>query len=62
MGVNLMELYHTMGWFAKGVVFVLAIMSIYSLTIVFTKAAQFIRSASMTRKFMPEFSRAIQEE
>ena len=62
MGVNLLELFHTMGWFAKGVVFVLGVMSIYSLTIVFTKAVMFSRSARVTRKFMPEFSRAIQEE
>jgi biopolymer transport protein ExbB/biopolymer transport protein TolQ len=51
-----------MGLFAKGVVIVMAIMSIYSLTIVFTKAVMFSRSAKATRKFMPEFSRAIQEE
>ena len=62
MGVNLMELFQTMGWFAKGVVFVLAAMSVWSLTIVFARATQFSRNARTTRKFMPEFSRAIQEE
>ena len=60
--MNLMHLWGQMGWFAKGVVIVMAIMSIYSLTIVFTKAVMFSRSAKATRKFMPEFSRAIQEE
>lgn len=62
MNLDLMHLWGQMGWFAKGVVFVLAIMSIWSLTIVFTKAVQFSKSAKATRKFMPEFSRAIQEE
>ena len=60
--MDLMHLFRTMGWFAKGIVAVLAIMSIYSLTIVFTKAVMFSKSAKATRKFMPEFSRAIQEE
>jgi len=48
--------------FAKGIVAVLAIMSVYSLTIVFTKVVMFTRRSKETRKFMPEFSRAIQEE
>ena len=62
MQLDMMHLWGQMGWFAKGVVVVMAIMSIYSLTIVFTKAVMFSRSAKATRKFMPEFSRAIQEE
>ncbi len=62
MQLDLMHLWAQMGWFAKGVVFTLGLMSIYSLTIVFTKAVMFSRSAKATRKFMPEFSRAIQEE
>jgi len=60
--MDLMNLFKTMGPFAKGIVVVLAIMSIYSLTIVFTKIVMFTKSAKGTRKFMPEFSRAIQEE
>jgi biopolymer transport protein ExbB/biopolymer transport protein TolQ len=51
-----------MGWFAKGVVIVLAFMSIWSLTITIQKFFQFQRSQSETRKFAPQFSRAIQEE
>ena len=60
--MDLLELFKTMGMFAKGIVAVLAIMSVYSLTIVFTKVVMFTRSSKATRKFMPEFSRAIQEE
>ena len=37
MGVDLIHLWAQMGWFAKGIVFVLAIMSVCSLTIMITK-------------------------
>jgi biopolymer transport protein ExbB/biopolymer transport protein TolQ len=51
-----------MGPFAKGIVILLAIMSIYSLTVMVTKLIQIMRSQSETRRFAPQFSRAIQEE
>jgi biopolymer transport protein ExbB/biopolymer transport protein TolQ len=62
MGVDLIHLYGTMGWFAKGIVFVLGIMSIWSLTVMVTKFIQFRRAQSETRRFAPQFSRSIQEE
>ena len=62
MSLDLLNLWAQMGAFAKGVVVVMAIMSIYSLTIVITKLVQLKRSESETRKFAPGFSRAIQEE
>ena len=62
MSVDLIHLWGTMGWFAKGVVIVLALMSIWSLTIMIQKFFQFQRSQAETRKFAPQFSRAIQEE
>ncbi len=62
MGVDLIHLYGTMGWFAKGIVFVLAIMSIWSLTVMVTKFIQFKRAQAETRRFAPQFSRSIQEE
>ena len=62
MGVDLIHLYGTMGWFAKGIVFVLGIMSIWSLTVMVTKFVQFKRAQSETRRVMPQFSRSIQEE
>ena len=37
MNLSLVELYHSMGGFAKGIVYTLAIMSMYSLTIMFQK-------------------------
>jgi biopolymer transport protein ExbB/biopolymer transport protein TolQ len=51
-----------MGYFAKGIVVILAIMSIWSLTIMIQKYIQFKRAQAETRKFAPQFSRAIQEE
>ena len=62
MSVDLIHLWGTMGWFAKGVVIVMAFMSIWSLTIMIQKFVQFQRSQAETRKFAPQFSRAIQEE
>ena len=62
MGVDLMTLWHSMGMFAKTIVFILAAMSIWSLTIMVSKAIQFRRAQSETRKFAPQFSRSIQEE
>ena len=61
MSVDLIHLWGTMGWFAKGVVIIMAFMSIWSLTIMIQKFFQFQRSQSETRKFAPQFSRAIQE-
>ncbi|HEU4763888.1 MAG TPA: MotA/TolQ/ExbB proton channel family protein [Gemmatimonadales bacterium] len=62
MSVNLMELWHSMGWFARGIVFVLFAMSVFSLTVAFNKWLLVRKSQRATRKFAPEFSRAIQEE
>ena len=62
MSVDLIHLWGTMGWFAKGVVIVMAFMSIWSLTIMIQKFFQFQRSQAETRRFAPQFSRAIQEE
>ena len=61
MSVDLMHLWGTMGWFAKGVVIVMAIMSVLSLTVAFQKYMLIRKSQAATRKFAPEFSRAIQE-
>ena len=62
MNLDLAAMWAQMGPFAKGIVIVLAIMSIYSLTVMVTKLVQIMRSQSETRRFAPQFSRAIQEE
>ncbi len=62
MGVDLLHLWGTMGWFAKGIVFIMAFMSIFSVSIMISKLIQIKKSEAATRKFAPQFSRAIQEE
>jgi biopolymer transport protein ExbB len=62
MSVDILQLWGQMGYFARGVVVILAIMSIWSLTIMIQKFIQFQRAQRETRKFAPQFSRAIQEE
>lgn len=62
MELSLIELYGTMGPFAKGVVYTLAIMSVWSLTVMMQKW-WFLRSAQAeTRKFAPEFSQFLEED
>jgi biopolymer transport protein ExbB len=62
MEMSLVDLYTSMGWFAKGVVWVMALMSIFSWGVTFTKLWYLHKSQTATRKFAPEFSRFLQEE
>ncbi|HET9513608.1 MAG TPA: MotA/TolQ/ExbB proton channel family protein [Gemmatimonadales bacterium] len=62
MGVDLAALWAHAGPFARGVVFVMLFMSLMSFTVAFKKLFYFSRSTRATRKFAPQFSRAIQEE
>ena len=62
MNTSLLKLWSDAGYFAKGIVILLAIMSVYSLTITIQKLIKIKKSEGATRKFAPQFSRAIQEE
>ena len=62
MGVDLAALWAHAGPFARGVVFVMIFMSLMSFTVAIKKLFYFYKSTSATRKFAPQFSRAIQEE
>jgi biopolymer transport protein ExbB/biopolymer transport protein TolQ len=62
MNMSLIELYHSMGWFAKGIVFVLAIMSVTSLSIMVQKWWRLKKAQGETRKFAPEFSQFLEED
>ena len=62
MNTDLLHLWEASGSFAKGIIITLAIMSIYSLTITIQKLIKVKKSEAATRKFAPQFSRAIQEE
>ena len=59
---NILDLWTNSNWFAKGVVVVLVFMSIWSLSTFFMKWWQLRRSQRETVKFIPEFSRFLQEE
>ncbi|HYK82804.1 MAG TPA: MotA/TolQ/ExbB proton channel family protein [Gemmatimonadales bacterium] len=60
--ISLSELFLSMGLFAKGIVFVLLIMSVFSWANAIQKFVQIKRSTKETRRFTPEFSRFLQEE
>ena len=62
MNPSLMDLWQSMGYFAKGIVFTLAIMSIWSLTIMFQKWWTIRRAQAETKKFAPEFSQFLEED
>jgi biopolymer transport protein ExbB len=62
MGMSLTEMYHHMGWFAKGIVGTLVIMSIWSLTIIVQKWWGLRKAQAETRKFAPEFSQFLEED
>jgi biopolymer transport protein ExbB/biopolymer transport protein TolQ len=62
MEMDLLHLWGTMGYFAKGIVFTLAIMSIWSLTIMFQKWWNIRRAQAETKKFAPEFSQFLEED
>ncbi|MDP2958822.1 MAG: MotA/TolQ/ExbB proton channel family protein [Longimicrobiales bacterium] len=59
MGMDLVELWGTMGWFAKGIVWLLAIMSLVSLTVAIMRMWDFTRSARATVRFSPVLSEAM---
>jgi biopolymer transport protein ExbB/biopolymer transport protein TolQ len=62
MEMSLVELYNSMGWFAKGVVWVMVVMSVGSWYVSFTKLWYLRKAQVATSKFAPEFSRFLQEE
>jgi biopolymer transport protein ExbB/biopolymer transport protein TolQ len=62
MQLSLLDLWNDAGNFARGIIIVLAIMSILSLTVAGAKWWRFRKSMRETRKFAPEFARFLQEE
>ena len=60
--MSLIELYHTMGVFAKGIVYTLMLMSVYSLSIMVQKWWSLRAAKAETLKFAPEFSQFLEED
>ena len=62
MQLSLLELWATMGWFAKGIVFLLFGMSIFAAAIAIRKAVELRRGERATVKFSQPFSQALAAE
>src|SRR4051795_7356974 len=62
MDLSLIDLWGQMGNFAKFVVVVMAIMSVYSLTIMVSKWWNLRKAQKETIKFAPEFSQFLEED
>jgi biopolymer transport protein ExbB/biopolymer transport protein TolQ len=62
MQMSMIDLWNSMGWFARGIVFVMAIMSMWSMGTALAKWWKFRKAQKETAKFAPEFSRFLQEE
>ena len=60
MGVDLMHLWTTMGWFAKGIVYILIGMGIFSLTVAFQRFWDFSRSKRQVVRFAPKLAAALE--
>ena len=62
MNMSLMELYESRGWFAKGIVYTLLLMSGFSFTVLVQKWWAMRKAQAETRKFAPEFSQFLEED
>ena len=62
MDLSLMDMWGQMGSFARGIVVVMAIMSIYSLTVMVSKWWSLRKAQKETIKFAPEFSQFLEED
>jgi biopolymer transport protein ExbB len=62
MDISLLDMFGSMGLFAKGVVVVMALMSVYSLSIMIAKWWTIRAAQAETRKFAPEFSQFLEED
>src|SRR5436305_10261313 len=62
MDLSLIGMWHAMHAFARGIVLVMAIMSVYSLTIMVSKWWNLRKAQKETIKFAPEFSQFLEED
>ena len=62
MELSLLTLWDDAGGFSRGIILVLAVMSVYSFTVGGAKWWRFFRSKAQTKKFAPEFARFLEEE
>ena len=60
MSVDLMEMWGTMGWFAKGIVYILFVMSLVSLTVALQRYWDLTKSKNQVLKFAPKLAVALE--
>jgi biopolymer transport protein ExbB/biopolymer transport protein TolQ len=60
MGLDILELWGTMGWFAKFIVYLLLLMSFFSIAIGIRRWYDLMRSRRQVLKFAPELSSALE--
>lgn len=61
VGFSPIDLWHNMGWLARGVVFVLFIMSIWSLAVMIDRWLYFAAARKQSREFAPRVAGALRE-
>lgn len=62
MQISLLQLWHDAGAFARGIIIVLAIMSVISISVAVYKWWRIRKSLRETARFAPEFGRFLQED
>ncbi len=62
MELSLLDLWHEAGGFARGIIVLLAVMSVYSVSVGAAKWFRLYQSKKQTRNFAPEFARFLQED
>ena len=60
--MSLLTLWNEAGWFARGIIVLLGVMSVFSLAVGIQKWFRFRKGMKETAKFAPEFARFLQEE
>jgi len=62
MQMSLTDLWGHMGWFARGIVIILILMSIITFSVAAAKLLRFRKMATATRAFAPQFSAALEAD
>ncbi len=60
-GFSVVDMWHQMGWLPKAVVFVLLIMSVWSLAVMIDRALYFSAARKQSREFAPRVAGALKE-
>ncbi len=62
MGMSIVELYDTMGWFAKGIIYTLFAMSFFAITVSMQRWWDMRKSRRETVKFTPKLAQALEAQ